>query len=136
MAPTAEEGPALRVTAFDVETLAALAVARTVAIETSRPQGPPRRTVIWVVVADPGRVFVRSVRGPRGRWYRDLVANPSGALIVDGTRVAVRAEAASDPEGVAACSRALEAKYARAGGSLASMLMPETLETTLELVPA
>jgi hypothetical protein len=136
MAPTAEEGPARRVNTFDIETLTALAAARTVAIETARLTGPTRRTVIWVVVADPGRVFVRSVRGARGRWHRDLVANRAGTLVVGDTRIAFRAEVAGGPDRIAACSRALEAKYAHAGGSLASMLRPETLETTLELVPA
>jgi hypothetical protein len=124
------------VSAFDDATLALLGEARTVTIETQHPPGPPRRTVIWVVVDETGRILVRSVRGTRGRWYRDLMARPKGALLANGTRIAVRAEPARDPDRVAACSRALAAKYHRAGGSLASMLLPGTLETTLELHPA
>jgi hypothetical protein len=122
---------------FEPATLAALRDVRVVGIATSRsPDQPPRDTLIWIVVDDADRVFVRSVRGTRGRWYRDLVANPRGALSLDGDVLNVRAELASDPERVAACSRAFEVKYPRAGASLASMLAADTLETTLELHPA
>lgn len=122
---------------FEPATLATLRDVRVIGIETSRSPGdPPRETLIWIVVDDAGRVFVRSVRGARGRWYRDLVANPLAALLLDGEPLGVRAEPAGDPERVEACSRAFEAKYPRAGASLASMLAPETLETTLELHPA
>jgi hypothetical protein len=106
----------------------------TVRIHTSRaPADPTRRAIIWIVVDESDRVLVRSVRGSRGRWYRDLVANPAGVLEVGRLRVDVTAEPASDPDRVEACSRALSAKYARAGASLASMLVPEILDATLEL---
>jgi hypothetical protein len=36
---------------------------------------PGHETVIWAVVVD-GDVFVRSVRGEKGRWYREASANP------------------------------------------------------------
>lgn len=123
--------------AFEPDVLEAIRVARVVSIETSRePGGSPRETLIWVVVDDADRVLVRSVRGPRGRWYRDLQANPVGALLVDGEAIGVRASDASDPERVEACSRALRAKYARSVESLASMLDADSLPTTLELSPA
>ena len=121
---------------FDRSVLDLLDAARTVRIETSA--GPGRevhRTIIWVVVDEAGRVFVRSVRGRRGRWYRELVANPSGALEVDGQRIPFRAEAADDKERIEACSRGFRTKY-RPGGSLDSMLQPEILDTTLELLPS
>lgn len=120
---------------FDRSVLDLLAAARTVRVETSA--GPGRevhRTIIWVVVDEAGRVLVRSVRGGRGRWYRELVANPSGVLEADGQRIPFRAEAANDEERIEACSNAFRAKY-RPGGSLDSMLLPHTLQTTLELRP-
>ena len=124
-------------TAFDPDVLDALRAARTVRVETSRGDGAPvHDTIIWIVVDDADRVLVRSVRGARGRWYRELRANPSGTVGVGGQRIAVTAERADDPDRVDACSRALRAKYPRAGASLASMLRDETLETTLELRPA
>jgi hypothetical protein len=56
---------------FDAEMLRQLRDAREVAIRTEKH--PTTQVVIWVVVAD-GEVFVRSVYGTRGRWYRDLAA--------------------------------------------------------------
>jgi hypothetical protein len=111
-----------------------LRTTRTVRVETSRAAGrPTHRTIIWIVVDEEDRVLVRSVRGSRGRWYRDLLAHPTGVLEVGEVRVDVRAEPAGDPDRVGACSRALAAKYPRAGASLASMLVPEVLDATLEL---
>lgn len=122
--------------AFAPDVLETVRAARVVAIETTHePGGAPRETLIWVVVDEADRVLVRSVRGPRGRWYRDLESNPFGALLIDGEAIGFRAEHATDPERVEACSRALAAKYPRAAESLSSMLAPDTLPTTLELHP-
>jgi hypothetical protein len=121
---------------FDGPLLESLRDTGTVRIETRRAHdGPVRMTPIWVVVDDSDRVLVRSVRGGRGRWYQDLLANPIGALVVGAARIGVRADLARDPERVEACTRALRAKYAGAGASLASMVMPDVLDCTLELLP-
>jgi hypothetical protein len=110
--------------------------ARTVRIETSaRPGRPVHLTIIWIVVDEDGRTFVRSVRGRQGRWYRELVANPDGAVHVGDRRIPVRAIHA-DEAGVIACSRLLRAKHRSSRASLMSMLRDEILDTTLELVPA
>lgn len=123
-------------TGFADPVLDALRAARTVRIETSAGLGPTvHEAIIWVVVDDAGRVLVRSWRGERGRWYRELRANPLGTLRVGEDAVAVRAEPAGDDERVDACSRGLSEKYAGAGGSLTGMLLDEVLSTTLELVP-
>jgi hypothetical protein len=107
-----------------------------VEIETSRgPGAPVHRTIIWIVADEAGRAFVRSVRGGRGRWFRELVANPHGAVIAAGRRIPVSASAA-DEEGIAAASRLLREKYRTSRASLASMLRDDVLPTTLELEPA
>ena len=117
---------------FDPDTLDILNAARTVRIETSAGEGRPvHSTIIWVVVDDTDRVLVRSVRGPRGRWYRELLHNP-GVLVADRQRIPVRGESAHDPDRIEACSAALRAKY-RPGASLDSMLRDEVLGTTLQL---
>jgi len=72
---------------------------RQVEIETQRPSGERRRTIVWIVT-DGKDVCVRSVRGSAGRWYRDLVANPKGALLIGGERVEVRVTPAADPASV------------------------------------
>jgi hypothetical protein len=122
---------------FTAPLLDALRTARTVRIETRPGLGAKvRATVIWIVVDDADRVLVRSVRGSRGRWYRDLRAHSRGALVLDGSRIGIRAEVANDPARVASCSRALAEKYSRSGASLTSMIVPEVLDATLELHPA
>jgi hypothetical protein len=119
---------------FDSATLAQLRRRREVTIETSRGNDAPvHSAVIWVVVDDRDRVLIRSWLGERSRWYRELRANPHGALVVGDRRVDVRAQDASDPERVEACSSGLRAKYRTATGSLEQMLADDVLATTLEL---
>lgn len=120
---------------FSGEDLAALTAAEEVRIETQAPDSSARRTIIWIVVDD-GEVFVRSVRAERGRWYREARANPAVAIHVNGQRLPATAIPANDPDSIDRVSAALRAKYARWGGSLESMLVPETLATTLRLEPA
>jgi hypothetical protein len=108
--------------------------AQLVEIETRRLSGATIRTVIWAVV-DGGRVYVRSVRGEGGKWYRRIRANPDGVLHVGDAAAAVRAVPVDDPAEVERVSEALRRKYARQAGSLARMLQPETLPTTLRLEP-
>jgi len=121
---------------FDAEVLLALRAAINVRLETSAAPGRPTHSaIVWVVVDEAGRVLVRSWHGERGRWYRELRANPRGVLRVARDRVPIIAELADDPERIEACSRGLREKYAAARGSLAEMLLDEVLPTTLELKP-
>ena len=119
---------------FAADDVAAIAAAEEIRIETSAPDGTIHRTIIWIV-AHEGEVYVRSVNGPEARWYREATATGDVAVHVDGRRIPARVEPAADAEGIAACSAGLEAKY-RGGYSLASMLEPDTLPTTLRVVPA
>ena len=122
---------------FDAETLRLLDETKEVRIETRRDgDSPEHRTIIWVVVVE-GEVFVRSLRGQRGRWYREISSNPKGALYVENNRLPVRAAHATDDTTVDAVSDAIRSKYERsAPGPTAAMLRPETLPTTLKLSPA
>ncbi len=80
---------------------------------------------------------MRSVRGEKGRWYREVSANPSAALHVGDRRIPVRAVPVTDEPTVGAVSDAYRSKYGRrAPGSTQAMLRPETLPTTLRLEPA
>jgi hypothetical protein len=121
---------------FEQATLKAFDQTAEVDIETSRGGGAPvHKTTIWIVV-DGDSTYVRSVRGPAGRWYRELVANPSGAVHTGGSAVAVQAYPSTDPATVARVSAALKQKYQeRWPGPTASMLREETLPTTLRLEP-
>jgi hypothetical protein len=119
---------------FSEEELALLDRAEEVRVETQAPDGPVHRTIIWIVVND-GEVFIRSVRGERGRWYREALANPAVAIHVDGKRLPATAIPADDPDSIDRASAALSEKYRRQGGSLQAMLQPHTLPTTLRLEP-
>ncbi|MDQ3237726.1 MAG: DUF2255 family protein [Actinomycetota bacterium] len=121
---------------FDDETLQLLDEIEEVHVETRHDNGAPEhRAIIWVMVVD-GEVFVRSVRGPRGRWYREISANPEGALHAGNHRIPVRAAHATDGSTVEAVSEAIRGKYGHSSpGSTRAMLSPETLPTTLKLLP-
>jgi hypothetical protein len=105
--------------------------AREVVIETKRGDRS-FETIIWVVVDD-GEVFVRSVQGEDGRWYRRALSDPNITLAVGGDRFAFVAVPADDPMSIERTSEALRRKYS--GRSLENMLLPKTLHTTLRLDP-
>jgi hypothetical protein len=107
---------------------------REVDIETRRtPDAPAHRTTIWAVV-DGGEVFVRSLKGSAGRWYRELSANPEAVLHLNGDSVPVRGVSATDPESVERASAGFRRKYG-ASSALDSMIRDEIAETTIRLEP-
>ena len=108
---------------------------KTVEIETRSAKGTKHSVPIWIVVVD-GVPYVRSVRGPAGRWYRELLARGEGAVIADGKRTPVRATHDSSAKAIEAVSAALRRKYPRSGQSLGSMLRANVLDTTVRLDPA
>jgi hypothetical protein len=122
---------------FTAETLNAWAQTAEVEVETSRGgDAPVHRTVIWIVV-DGEQAYVRSVRGQKGRWYREIVGNPHGAIHTGGRRVPVAAFPAAEAATVARVSDLLTQKYQqRWPGPTAAMLRDEVLPTTLRLAPA
>ena len=50
-------------------------------IETTRPDGTTRTTVIWIMV-DEDEVFVRSWKGDRGYWYQSAT-EPNAQVALD-----------------------------------------------------
>jgi hypothetical protein len=73
---------------FDAQTRGELRDVQEVAIRTDKH--PKSAVVIWVVAAD-DEVFVRSWRGAKGRWYKDLAAGGPATLEFAGRRLAVQA---------------------------------------------
>ena len=116
---------------FDADTLDELRAVQEVAIRTEKH--PNSAVVIWVVVAD-NEVFVRSWRGAKGRWYRDLAAGGPATLEFAGRRLAVQALPASDPKSVARTNREFLRKYQRSSHAQ-EMVRSDTLPTTLRLEP-
>src|SRR6202521_4618666 len=74
-------------TNFDADTLRDLRDLQEVHIRTEKHR--KSAVVIWVVVAD-DEVFVRSWRGTKGRWHRDLSAGGPATLEFAGRRLAVQ----------------------------------------------
>ena len=122
---------------FEPETLKVLDETDELYIETSRDaESPEHRTIIWAVVVG-SEVFVRSVRGRKGRWYQRISSHPEGALLVGDTRIPVRAAPATDNVTVEAVSEAFRSKYEEAWpGPTAGIVRSEVLPTTLKLSPA
>lgn len=103
-------------------------------IETRSAKGTTHSVPIWIVVVD-GVPYVRSVRGPQGRWYRELLARGEGAIVAGGERTAVKATHDRTRAAIDGTSDALRRKYKGSAASLASMLRPEVLDTTVRLEP-
>ena len=122
---------------LDPETLDALDRAGEVRIGTRRDaSSPTHETVIWAVVVD-GGAFARSVRGGKGRWYREASANPEVTLRVNDERLPVLAVPEADARAIEKVSGAIRDKYgASYPGPTAAMLREEVLATTLRLLPA
>jgi hypothetical protein len=118
---------------FTSDDLERLARAEEIEIETQAPDGPVHRTTIWIVV-DGDEAFVRSVRGRKGRWYREATANPAVAIHVDGRRLPATAIPATDPDSIERTTIAMREKYDRVPG-LKPMIKPDVLDTTLRLEP-
>jgi len=109
-------------------------VAKEVDIETAAPDGTKHKVTIWIVVVE-GVPYVRSVRGKRGRWYRELTANKEGVLHIGTRMVGVRPVAVSETALIDEISAGFWKKYTK-NSSLFSMLRLATLDTTLRLDPA
>ena len=119
---------------FGESDLEQLAATREVEVETHSKAGDVHRTIVWPLVRD-GVVYLRSFHGPTGRWYREALADPDIALVIEGRRVPARAQPAPDDASVEACSAALREKYRRSY-SLKAMLAPAVLPTTLRIEAA
>src|SRR3984893_12400159 len=116
---------------FDAGVSRELRDIREIAIRTEKHPGTA--VVIWVVVAD-DEVFVRSVRGDKGRWYRDLAMGGSATLEFAGRRLAVQALPAGDADSIARASREYLRKYQPSPYAQA-MGRAEVLPTTFRLEP-
>jgi hypothetical protein len=122
--------------AFGADLLERLRHEIEVDIETrATADGPPHRTIIWVVVDAQDRVLIRSYRGAGARWYREATSGTPTALVVGGQLVPVAVEHVRDEERILVCSAELERKYA-GDPATPAMVRDEVLDTTLELHPA
>lgn len=116
---------------FDTDTLRLLQTVPEVRIRTEKH--PDTAVITWVVTAG-DEVYLRSVRGAKGRWYQDLKAGGPALLEVQGRQIAVQAIPAGDAESIDRASREYLAKY-RNSPYAEPMVRVEVLPTTLRLEP-
>ena len=86
-------------------------------------------------MTDGADAFVRSVRGPAGRWYREATADPRVVVHAGGRTLQARSSRPTDEASVARTNAGLERKYRGIEG-FDEMLVPDTFPTTLRLEPA
>jgi len=111
-----------------------LETVREVEVETrAGADAPAHRTTIWAVV-DGGEVYIRSLRGPSGRWYREIMANPEAVLHLDGESIPVRVVHSPDEDSVARATAGFRRKYADSS-AVNSMIRDEVADTTVRLEP-
>jgi len=116
---------------FDADTLRALRDVQEPRIRTDKH--PKSTVIIWVVVEN-GEVFVRSWRGARGRWYRDVAAGGHATLEFAGRRLPVQVVPARDDASIERASREILRKY-RHSSHAQEMVRAEIAPTTLRLEP-
>jgi hypothetical protein len=117
---------------FDSATLDKVRNVEEIRIETASAGAKTKhRATIWVVVVD-GEVFVRSFTGPKGKWYRNVTANPEADLEVEGKTIHVKAIPVSEQKSIEAVSQAYLEKYGSSPYAK-DMVRPEVLPTTLRL---
>jgi hypothetical protein len=129
-------GSNVMATVFDEEVILLLAEIDEVEIETrARPDAPAHRITIWVVV-DGDAAYVRSVRGARGRWYREAIAYREAVLHAGGRRLPIHIEPVNDDATIARVSDAFLRKYVQWPNDARAMVRDEVLATTLRLRPS
>lgn len=117
---------------WDPAELATIDVAGESTVAAYRPDGTVRTPrIIWHVVAD-GHLFIRSVRGTDGAWYRGVERTGTGVLEADGVRAEVTFT--RDDAHDAAIDQAYRAKYGT-GSAVQSITSPTASATTLRVDP-
>jgi deazaflavin-dependent oxidoreductase (nitroreductase family) len=105
---------------FDRDVLQAIAREREIELTTfGRRSGAPSRRVLWIV-AENGRVYVRSGGGLGRDWPQNLLANARGVLYVAGRDVPVRARHVTDPEEARGSTAMVARKYGTGARASAS----------------
>lgn len=121
-----------QVTTWTTEELARLDRIGEVRVAGRRDDGSPRTLVIvWHVVVD-GQLYLRSVRGPEGGWYRGVTRYSEGFLSFDGQNRAVtyRRDSSRDAE----VDAAYVAKYGT-GSPTRAITNDLSKQTTLRVEP-
>jgi hypothetical protein len=122
-------------TSWTSEELGKIGAAEELAIASRRPDATFRPFVtIWVVRMG-GDLYVRSVNGRSGAWFRRAMASGEGRIRAGGVERDVTFEEAG-AEIHAAVTAAYHEKYDRYGPSIVgTVVSAESATTTLRLMP-
>lgn len=105
-------------------------------ISSYRTDGTLRRwTPIWVVrVGDD--LYIRSVFGPEGGWYRNAIRRHTARIRAAGVETDVTLEPEDEADTNAQVDAAYEAKYSGEPDGLRPMVVPPATGTTMRIVTA
>ena len=122
-------------TTWTSEELGRIGGAEEVDVASSRPDGTFRPFVTIWVVRTAGDLYVRSVKGRSGTWFRGALAAGEGRIRAGGVERAIAFEVA-DAEVHAAVTAAYHEKYDHYGpGIVGTVVSPEAAGSTLRLLP-
>ena len=122
-------------TAWSSEDLSKVGDAEELAIASRRPDGTLHQFVTIWVVRTGSDLYVRSVKGRSGAWFRRALAAGEGRIRAGGVEWDVAFEQAS-PDVGPAVTAAYHEKYDRYGPSIVgTVVSAESAATTLRLVP-
>jgi hypothetical protein len=115
--------------------LAKIGAAEEVQIAPFGPEGSPRKPVTVWIARQGDDLYVRSVRGRSGHWFRGTQERHEGRIRAGGIQQDVTfVDADNDINDQV--DAAYRAKYRRYAGSiLNSVLTPDARATTIKLVP-
>lgn len=117
---------------WDADDLATIDEAGESTVAAHRADGTLRTPrIIWHVVTG-GQLFIRSVRGTEGAWYRGVERTGTGVFEADGVRVEV--SFIRDDSHDAAIDQAYRDKYG-SGSAVRSITSPTATATTLRVDP-
>jgi hypothetical protein len=119
---------------WTADELSAIDDAQEVRVAGRRQDGSLRRLVtIWAVRLGDD-VYIRSVRGPDGGWYRGATATHEGRLEGAGVeRDVIFVDAGDEPDN--AIDAAYRDKYRDSPESIDDINAPQARSTTLRVVP-
>lgn len=117
------------------EELTKIGNAEELAIASRRPDGTLRPFVTIWAVRTGGDLYVRSIKGRSGAWFRHALAAGEGRIRAGGVERDVAFEAA-DPEVQGPVTAAYHDTYDRYGPRIVgTVVSAESATTTLRLVP-
>ncbi|MFJ9706469.1 MULTISPECIES: DUF2255 family protein [unclassified Streptomyces] len=114
--------------------LAKVGAAEELDLESERADGTLRDPVTMWVVRSGDHVYVRSVKGTAGPWYRGVRSRLRGRVAAGGVRRDVTFRPA-DPGEYAAVDAAYRKKYGRYTSIVEHVLTDRARESTLRLEP-